>query len=104
MPTPGLSKVRRHAGDGVTAGRPPLRSAPGGAPLRRVGRPLGHRTAASDSVPASSPIPPAHRFAAFAGLPPTSPCVASGEAWAASGPGLRQKGSISRISRADNKD
>jgi hypothetical protein len=47
MPAPGVPKVRRRAGDGATAGTPPLRCAPDGAPLRRVGRPLGHRTTAS---------------------------------------------------------
>jgi hypothetical protein len=105
MPAPGVPKVRRRAADGATAGTPPLRYAPGGAPLRRVGRPLGHRTAASYLIPASSPNRWAQRFAAFAGLPPT-----------ASGLGLRQKGMVplkrdrslppqaARISRADNKE
>jgi hypothetical protein len=58
MPTPGVPKVRRRAGDGATAGTPPLRYAPSGAPLRHVGRPLGHRTAAffSPSRIFSSPV------------------------------------------------
>ena len=49
MAAPGVPKVRRRAGDGATAGTPPLRCAPDGAPLRHVDRPLGHGTAASFS-------------------------------------------------------
>ena len=50
MPSPGVPKVRRRAGDGATAGTPPLRCALVGAPLRRVGRPLGHRNRCFESV------------------------------------------------------
>ena len=57
MPTPGVPKVRRRAADGATAGTPPLRFAPGGAPLRHVGRPLGHRTAASFFASRTLPDP-----------------------------------------------